>query len=79
MWIPRVFSRNCISKNCTGNSYVAKKCVNTTNNMAYKDFDKFMSAKLEYTWKDLLKQVLSKYHSIIEIFMKSNADIVAEH
>ena len=47
--------------------------------MAHKDFDKFMSAKPEYTKKDLLERVLPKYYSIIEVFMKSNADIVAEH
>ena len=47
--------------------------------MASKDYIKFMSAKLEYSRKNLLKQVLFKYHLIIEVFMKSNADIVAEH
>ena len=47
--------------------------------MASKDYTKFMSAKLEYTKEDLLKQMPLEYHLIIEIFMKSNADIVAEH
>ena len=47
--------------------------------MAHKDFDKFMSAKPEYTKEALLKRVLPEYHSIIDIFMKSNANIMAEH
>ena len=38
-----------------------------------------MSAKPEYNRKNLFKQVPPEYHSIIEVFMKSNADIVAEH
>ena len=38
-----------------------------------------MKTKPEYTREDLLKQVSLKYHSIIEIFMKSNANIVVEH
>lgn len=38
-----------------------------------------MSPKLEYTKKALLKQVLLEYYSIIKVFMKFNADIVAEH
>ena len=38
-----------------------------------------MKTKPEYTREDLLKQVPSEYHSIIEVFMKSNADKVAEH
>ena len=47
--------------------------------MADDDYTKFMSAKPEYSREDLLKRVPLKYHSIIEVFMKSNADIVAEH
>ena len=43
------------------------------------DYTKFISAKPKYSKKDLLKRVSSEYHSIIEVFMKSNADIVAEH
>ena len=58
---------------------MAKWCANTTSNVASEDFDKFLSAKPEYTKKDLLKRVPPEYHSIIEVFMKSNADIVAEH
>ena len=38
-----------------------------------------MSAKPKYYKENLLKQALPEYHSIIKIFMKSNADIMAEH
>ena len=38
-----------------------------------------MSAKPKYSRKNLLKQVFPEYHSIIEVFMKSNVDIMAEH
>ena len=79
MCIPRILSRNCTSKNCSDNSHMAKWCANTTSNVVYEDFDKFMSAKPEYTKKDLLKRVSPEYHLIIEVFMKSNADIVIKH
>ena len=60
-------------------SHMAKWCANTTSNVANKDFNKFMSAKPEYSKEDLLKRVPSEYYSIIKVFMKSNADIVAKH
>ena len=47
--------------------------------MANKDYSKFISAKPKYSREDLFKQVLFEYHLIIEVFMKSNADIMAEH
>ena len=37
-----------------------------------------MKTKPEYTREDLPKWVLLEYHSIIEVFIKFNADIVAE-
>ena len=79
MWIPRVLNNNCTNKDCSDRSHVVKWCANTTSNMAHKDFDKFMSAKPEYTKEALLKRVPPEYNLIIEVFMKSNADIVAEH
>ena len=79
MWVPQVLSRKCISKDRTDKSHVAKWCATTTSKVAHKDFDKFMSAKPEYMKKNLLKQVPPEYHSIIEVFMKSHADIMAEH
>ena len=57
---------------------MAKWCVNTTK-MAKEDYRKFMNAKLEYTKEDLLKRVPSDYHLIINVFIKLNANIVAEH
>ena len=78
IWIPRVLSTDCTSKECSSSSHVAKWCVNTTK-VAEEDYGKFMKDKPEYTKEDLLKRVPSEYHSIIEVFMKSNADIVAEH
>ena len=53
--------------------------MNTTGKVAEEDYSKFMKTKPEYTREDLLKRVPSEYHSIIEIFMKSNADVVAKH
>ena len=47
--------------------------------MAEEDYSKFMKDKPVYTKKDLLRRVLLEYHSIIDVFIKSNTDIVAEH
>ena len=74
-----MLSTDCTSKKCSSSSHVAKWCVNTTGKVAEEDYSKFMKEKPKYTKEDLLKQVPSEYHSIINIFMKSNADIVAEH
>ena len=80
IWIPQVLSTDCTNKKCTGSSsYVAKWCANSTNEVAQKDYSKFMNTKPEYTKEDLLKRVFLEYHSIIEVFIKSNADKVAEH
>ena len=38
-----------------------------------------MKGKPEYTRKELLKKVPKEYHSIIDIFMKRNADMLPEH
>ena len=38
-----------------------------------------MKEKPEYTKEDLLKRVLLEYRLIIDVFMKLNANIVAEH
>ena len=78
IWIPRVLSTDCTSKECNSSSHVAKWCVNTTK-VAEEDYGKFMKDKPEYTKEDLLKRVPSEYHSIIDVFMKANADIVAKH
>ena len=47
--------------------------------MANEDYSKFIPAKLEYSREDLFKQVFFEYHSIIEVFMKSNTNVIAEH
>ena len=75
-----MLSTDCTNKECTGSSsYVAKWCVNTTGKVAQEDYSKFMNSKPKYTKEDLLKRVPSKYHLIINVFMKSNAHIVAKH
>ena len=80
IWILCVLSLDCTSKECTRIfNHMAKWCVNTAGKVAHKDYDKFMSAKPEYTKKALMKQVSKKYYSIIEVFMKSNANKVAEY
>ena len=79
IWIQCVLSTDCTSKKCSSSSHMAKWCVNTIGKVAHKDYDKFMSAKSEYTKKALIKQVPKKYHSIIEVFIKSNANKVAKH
>ena len=38
-----------------------------------------MKSKPEYTQKELLKKVPKKYHSIIDVFMKRDADMLPEH
>ena len=55
IWIPRVLSTDCTSKECSSSSHVAKWCVNTTGKVAEEDYSKFMKTKPEYTREDLLK------------------------
>ena len=43
------------------------------------DYDKFMKGKPEYTWEELLKKVPKKYHSVIDVFMKCDTDMLLEH
>ena len=38
-----------------------------------------MKGKPEYTWEKLLKKVSKEYHSIIDVFMKCDADMLLEH
>ena len=44
-----------------------------------EDYEKFMKGKLEYTRKKLLKKILKEYHSVIDIFMKCNANMLPEY
>ena len=39
----------------------------------------FMKSKPDYTQEELLKKVSKKYYSVINIFMKHNADRLSEH
>ena len=73
-----MLSTDCTSKECSSSSHVGKWCVNTTK-VAKEDYGKFMKDKPEYTKQDLLKRVSFEYHLIIDVFIKLNADIVAEH
>ena len=80
IWISRVLNTDCTDKECTGSSsHVAKWCANSTSKVAEENYRKFMKNKLEYSREDLVKRVPSEYHFIIEVFMKSNANKVAEH
>ena len=64
---------------CSSSSHMAKWCVNTTGMVAQKDYTKVMKNKPEYTRVKPTKKVALEYHSIIKVFMKFNANIVAEH
>ena len=44
-----------------------------------EDYEKFMKSKPNYTQEVLLKKVLKKYHSVIDVFMKRNNDMLSEH
>ena len=49
------------------------------NNIVPNNFDKFMKGKSEYIHKELLKKVPKEYHSVINVFIKCNADTFLEH
>ena len=38
-----------------------------------------MKGKPEYTCEELLKKVPKEYYSMIDVFMKRNADMLLEH
>ena len=38
-----------------------------------------MKGKPEYTRKELLEKVPKKYHNVIDVFMKHNANMLPEH
>ena len=50
-----------------------------TNCVAQEDYKKFMKGKQEYTWEELLEKVPKEYHSMIDVFMKRDADILPKH
>ena len=49
------------------------------NSIVPDNFDKFIKGKPEYTRKELLAKMPKKYHSIIDIFIKCEADVLSEH
>ena len=38
-----------------------------------------MKGKPEYTWEELLKKVPKEYCSVIDVFMKRDADMLSKH
>ena len=80
LWIPRVSTDDYTKECCAGVASSTRKwCVNTISCVAQEDYKKFMKGKLEYTHKKLLKKMLKKYHSVIDIFMKCDIDMLPEH
>ena len=43
------------------------------------NFNKFIKDKLNYNQEELLKKVPKEYHSVINVFMKRNADTLPKH
>ncbi|KAI9041724.1 uncharacterized protein KD926_006623 [Aspergillus affinis] len=54
-------------------------CVSTTNAVRPEDYDTFMTNKEAYTIDQLKKRVPEKYHSVIEVVMKHEADTLPPH
>ena len=80
LWIPRVSTNDCTKKCCAGVANNTRKwCANTTSHVAQEDYEKFMKGKPEYTCEKLLEKVPKEYHSVIDIFMKCDADMLPEH
>ena len=50
-----------------------------TSCIVQKDYEKFMKGKPEYTRKKLLEKVPKEYHSVLDVFMKCEADMLPEH
>ena len=80
LWIPKVSTNDCIKECCAEvASSMRKWCTNTMNSIISDNFDKFMKGKPKYTYKKLLKKIPKEYHSVIDIFMKHEADVLPEH
>ena len=80
LWIPRVSTNDCTKECCAGVvSSTRKWCANITSCVAQEDYEKFMKEKPEYTRKKLLEKVPKKYHNMINVFMKRNADMLPKH
>ena len=51
----------------------------TTNTITSDDYDRFMKGKPSYTIDELKQRVPEKYHSVIEVFLKQDADKPRPH
>ena len=80
LWIPRVSIDKCKKKCCVKvGSSIRKWCATTVSSIVSNNFDKFIKDKPDYSREKLLEKVLKKYHSVIDVFMKCNADMLPEH
>ena len=80
LWILGVSTNGCIKKCCARIASSTRKwCVNMTSCIVQEDYEKFMKGKPEYTHKKLLEKVPKEYHSVLDVFMKREADMLLEH
>ena len=50
-----------------------------TSCIIQEDYEKFMRGKPEYTRKKLLEKMPKEYHSVFDVFIKHEADVLPEH
>ena len=80
LWISRISTNDCTKKYYAGIASSTRKWyASTINSIVPDDYNKFMKDKPEYTREKLLKKVPKEYHSIINVFMKHDADMFLEH
>jgi reverse transcriptase-like protein/integrase-like protein len=51
----------------------------TTNTVTSEDYDRFMTGKPSYSIDELKQRVPKKYHSMIDVFLKQDADKLRPH
>jgi hypothetical protein len=54
-------------------------CATTTGAVQPKDYNKFMAGAPKYTLEELKKHVPREYHSVINVFIKEEADQLPPH
>jgi hypothetical protein len=54
-------------------------CIIVSDKISSEDHAKFMKSKPEYTEQQLKERVSKKYHGEIDVFVRKNADKLAEH
>ena len=80
LWILRVSTNDCTKECYAGKADSTRKwCANTTNHIVQEEYEKFMKSKPDYTQEKLLEKVPKEYHSMINVFIKHNADTLTEH